>query len=146
MARNEERAIRRHGGVGYHDVSRRGVCLLVGKVEVGRMLYGKPAYGGAIYPDAARRLGLPDHGLAYRIRLCPHCKECFIAEKHFRICTSCRQGREKEILSAYTAERAAERAARRATVCARCGCAMTASRSTKRFCSDRCRNAERDAR
>jgi hypothetical protein len=145
MARNEERAIRRQGGIGYRDVSKRGERLLVGKVEVGRMLHGKPAYG-IIHPDAARRLGLPEHGFAYRLRQCPHCNECFIAERHFRICTSCRQGREKWILDDFTAERAAERAARRATHCARCGCEMTARRSTRRFCSDKCRNAERDAR
>jgi hypothetical protein len=59
---------------------------------------------------------------------------------------ACRKAAVRSRLRAHTAKRSAERAERRESRQARCGwCSqpMAVSRSTKLYCSDRCRQARR---
>jgi hypothetical protein len=135
--RKAARLTRRTGGPGYREVEERPNGLFVGNLQVdGDALYGW------LSPSTREAL---DIGENYRLRQCP-CGQHFIAELHFHLCNACRQGKEKAVLAAFTAERTARRLQARATSCAHCahcGRAMVAARSTKRFCSDKCRNASR---
>jgi hypothetical protein len=153
------KALRRTGGPGYRNVKKRPNGLFVGNVRIDqespedmalakalREMGRKPAWHSPDHlpPSVAEALDLGT-GYHHRLRQCP-CGQHFIATWRFHRCNACRQGKEQKVLAAFTAERTAKRLAARATSCAHCancGKAMVAARSTKRFCSDKCRNASR---
>jgi hypothetical protein len=158
--RRPAKALRRTGGPGYRDVEQRPNGLFVRNLRVDKespedleraafmreMGGRRPRFRlsdlDRLPHSVAEALDLPALGYHHRLRQCP-CGQHFIATWRFHRCNTCRQGREKALLTAFTAEKAAKRAAARATHCAHCGKAMGAARSTKRFCSDKCRNASR---
>lgn len=74
------------------------------------------------------------------------CGRFFLDWWSVKICLACRKAAQLAKLRAYTTERAKVRAERRANPptrpCANCGDPILALRSTKRFCSADCRQAD----
>ena len=74
------------------------------------------------------------------------CGRFFLDWHSVKVCLVCRKAAQLAKLRAYTAERAARRAERRAdpptSKCQNCGKPAPALRSTKRFCSAACRQAD----
>jgi hypothetical protein len=154
--RAARKAMRRQGGDGYRDVEDHGKDgLFVGNIKIEHdavdletELMRPPRQrfqNGRLPHSVAKALDLPMVGYDYRLHDCA-CGRKFIAHYSFKLCQACRQGRQDALrskLDAFTADRAANRAETRQTICAHCGQPMTTQRSTKRYCSDACRNAER---
>jgi hypothetical protein len=94
------------------------------------------------YPSLPRDL---DHSPRARLHKCG-CGAFFIAHWSARVCLACRKAETLAKVRTYTAKRAALRAERDAnpptSKCENCGKPTPALRSTKRFCSAACRQAE----
>jgi hypothetical protein len=76
------------------------------------------------------------------IRNCIHCHRWFEGKKNIGYCSDwCRAAALAARRAAWIEHRSAARAAARQEYCYHCGKAMLAVRSTKRFCSARCRAA-----
>jgi hypothetical protein len=155
MSDAEEAAVRAARRRDYRDVEDRGRDgLFVGNVKI------EASYRDMLYysenPGIRRRHlrtgTLPPsvmEALDVYYSECLHecgCGRKFIAHYTLRLCRTCREARRakaRDAFAAYTADRAAKRAEARPKACARCGQPMTTQRSTKRYCSDACRNAAR---
>jgi hypothetical protein len=142
----EERSeARRRGGLDYHDVEQRSNGLFIGNLRVDGPLESGPDTSRWLSEPAKDILGLSSRARLFRCS----CGGWFIAHWSAKQCMGCRGAAGRARLRAYTAQRSAERAERRESRQAKCGwCSrlMAVSRSTKRYCSDTCRQAARRAR
>jgi hypothetical protein len=70
------------------------------------------------------------------------CGAHFVASFRQKTCLACSRAAALDRFRAYTAERSADRAEpREGFVCERCGAAIPSERSTRKFCTDACRQA-----
>jgi hypothetical protein len=157
--READRAARKRGGWDYRDVEVRPGGLLVGNVFVGEpgdaspfgALFGREleasdeitADGLYEVSSICRRIGVSAHARLFECE----CARYFVAHWQAKRCMACRKAKARALMREFTAARSAKRAQARAAraprACATCGEPMTVVRSTKRFCSDGCRNAAR---
>ena len=111
--------------------------------------------GGKLGSDTASRLrAATGHRDPYRViyRRTPilkacHCSAVFVGDPCTRHCPACK--READLLATRTAVRRFRAKQRRPLLvlqCRQCGAPMTAKRSTKAFCSEKCRVAAHRAR
>lgn len=140
---------RKTGGGDYRAVEQRSNGLFVGNVcidepdEVASFVaanrIGRRSPPGRLYSSAQKALGLSSSA---RLHYCRTCDAPFIAHPTAARCLSCRKAEQAEALAA----RNAKRAEAREIACTHCGQPAQAARSTKRFCSDRCRQTTRRTR
>ena len=137
----ERRAVRQQGGLDYEAVEAKPNGLFVGNVCVHDESYGESdPWPRWVAPYGPLRLSP-----RARLHKCG-CGAFFIAHWSARVCLACRKAETLAKVRAYTAERAKLRAERRANPptgkCQNCGKPTPALRSTRRFCSAACRQAE----
>ena len=139
---------RKTGGGDYRAVEQRSNGLFVGNVcidqpdEIDLFIaanrIGRRSPPGRLYWSAEKALGL---SYSARLHYCRSCDSPFIAHPTATRCLSCRKSEQAEALAARNAKREA-----REIACAHCGQPTKAVRSIKRFCSDRCQQANRRTR
>jgi hypothetical protein len=126
-------------------------------VERGKRLLAE--YGESVAADLGERYDLRScrdrvisynrYGHDYEQRVNPGCGAWFIVEaaSSLRCCAQCRTAIDRARVARWTAKRSAKRAAaceqRRPIACAVCGKPLAAIRSTRKTCSDKCRQALR---
>jgi hypothetical protein len=95
--------------------------------------------------EDAHREAKPGLSSPWCPRQCRACGKwffCAFGHTRMRFCSDrCIAAGEKTVISGYVARRSATRQRGRSTKCAHCGASMEAARSSRKFCSPRCRVA-----
>ena len=141
----QQRDYRRSGGLDYHDVEARPDGLFIGNFRV----HDESYRDHRLWPQGAPHTSAVRDPYYFPPRTRLHkcgCGAFFIAHWSTRICLACRNAKTLVKIRAYTAERAKVRAERRANPptsrCENCAKPTPALRSTKRYCSNACRQAD----
>lgn len=134
----EQRRIRNAGGLCYRAVEERQGGLYCGDDFVCR----PEDHWGGDKGTPIDRIGGRYNDPSSRLFRC-HCGAWFIGHWSAKQCVVCRHQEKNAKFSAQRSEKRAEaRAARPAIACEGCGKPVPAQRSTRKYCSDACRQRD----